>query len=45
MDLSTRLQDDLDSPDSRVRAEIAGWLERVAGDLAGDEDMQAWINE
>jgi len=44
-DLAGRLEADLDSPDSKVRAEVGGWIERLAGELASDTDMQAWINE
>ena len=45
LDLSGRLQADLDSDDSKTRAEIAGWLQRVAAELENDADMQDWMNE
>ncbi len=44
-DLSVRLEKDMDQPDSQIRAQLAGWVERVASELAGDEDIQEWINE
>jgi uncharacterized membrane-anchored protein YjiN (DUF445 family) len=45
VDLSERLKSDLDSPESATRAWIAGWLDRVSGELSEDADIQAWINE
>lgn len=45
VDLSERLHADLAAPDSKTRAELSSGLERLAGELAGDDAMQAWINE
>ncbi len=45
LELSNRLQRDLERPDSRLRAEISGWLDSLAAELATDPAMQAWVNE
>lgn len=45
VDLAGRLEADLDADESKVRAEIGGWVERLAGELERDPDIQAWMNE
>jgi uncharacterized membrane-anchored protein YjiN (DUF445 family) len=44
VDLAGRLRDDLDHPDSRTRRELVSALQRLAGELDSDPEMQAWIN-
>lgn len=44
-DLVSGIENDLDKPDSVIRARTGSWLEGWAEEVRRDEDMQAWVNE
>ena len=44
-DLVSGIEDDLDKPDSVIRAQVDSLLLGWAEEVRQDEDMQAWVNE
>jgi uncharacterized membrane-anchored protein YjiN (DUF445 family) len=44
-ELSRSIEEDIDKPESVIRKQVGQWLENVAGELDGDADMQAWLND
>jgi len=44
-ELATRLERDLDSPDSVTQAQIGAWVDGLADELGRDVSMQVWIND
>lgn len=43
-DLAAGLESDLQNPDSQLRGQLSSLLSGLAEELAGDEEMQAWVN-
>ena len=43
-ELADKIEADLDAPESVIKQQVGQWLVNVAGELDGDEEMQAWVN-
>ena len=44
-DLASRVDKDLENPESMIRGQVGDWVDGLADELQRDEPMQVWINQ